>query len=959
MKYLFLSLFSFFILKVSAFTSPILHFSVENKGHSAPVRKILHDRNRHEIISVSEDKSIGFWDDQSFDLKEIVHFNNAEGHNGVFYDAVFSLDSNFIYVVGDIKNQDSISSIIIINLNSRKISENIDSKLSVIKDCHISQLQYEFIISSGTEMEIFSIQNKHDLVSKALYTLPFEIKGISSNSLGDLFLASSTEKSVVKIQVEKSKIIKTVNLGHHYKSVTGVYCSGKFLYSVGDDFLINMYDSTGKFLKKLASVQAPISSFSISSDGNLLLVGEENSGKIYVISIIEKSIVSHNKILDNSLFATAFCENKNGLFAICAGGNSHDIQVLNPSSSKLIKQMGGSAILISDLAFKDNKLYFNNQLNTHVLHEYIDFKTFKINVNQTNFTDLNADFKYLNPFAIQYKKTKIKSSTKLGRILSFCVYKDLFYVGTDYYLLVFSKEGKFLYKTEEHIRSVRAITACEIGNQSYLITSGEDGLIKFRKITEDKVESNVFFNLYINADRQWVMWSNLGYFVSSDDGSKLIGFQRKEMFEKPQFTTLDQFFDVLYKPFEISQSIFSGKPVEEILQEKNERVVDLSDIKGESYVLIDDFFSRKKIDNKDVIVYPKPKNNAYTTPEAEIELVVSAVDGGAGIKEINILCNGKLIVLDNVFPNTVTLDRVKRTYTINLIPGKNHIEIFAVNFQKRASIKQSLDMECTADVKASTNLFALLIGINNYKNPKNNLNYARDDAESVKNKLSEISTGIFNKTYIETLFDENATKENIMKVLTDFSVQANPNDVFVFYYAGHGVMNSDHNESEYYLIPHDVIQLHDKKENLQKLAFSASEIKLFLSKIKAQKQLILLDACHSGGALKTLSSTRGAPEEKAIFQLARSSGIVLISASETEQFATEFKSLGHGVFTYTLLEALGGKADGGNGDKKLTVNELKVYMEDHVPLYSQKYGGKIQYPTGFSSGQDFPIGVVK
>ena len=52
-------------------------------------------------------------------------------------------------------------------------------------------------------------------------------------------------------------------------------------------------------------------------------------------------------------------------------------------------------------------------------------------------------------------------------------------------------------------------------------------------------------------------------------------------------------------------------------------------------------------------------------------------------------------------------------------------------------------------------------------------------------------------------------------------------------------------------------------ENFKKLAVSASEIKMYLSKIKAQKQLILLDACHSGGALKTLSSTRGAPEEKA------------------------------------------------------------------------------------------------
>ena len=95
----------------------------------------------------------------------------------------------------------------------------------------------------------------------------------------------------------------------------------------------------------------------------------------------------------------------------------------------------------------------------------------------------------------------------------------------------------------------------------------------------------------------------------------------------------------------------------------------------------------------------------------------------------------------------------------------------------------------------------------------------------------------------------------------------------------------------------------------------------------------------------------------AIIQLARSSGTVLLSASGTQQFAVEFEQLGHGVFTYSLLEALDGKADGGSRDNKITVNELKAYMEDRVPELSQKYGGSAQYPTGFSSGQDFPVSI--
>jgi len=764
----------------------------------------------------------------------------------------------------------------------------------------------------------------------------------------------------VKISIEENKIVKTLKLGHHYKNVSHVIHSGKNLFSVGDDYLVNMYDSSGKFLKKTAKLAAPISSLSVSPDGNLVMVGEENTGKVYFISPVEKSIISQNQIFNNTLFASTFFENKNGLFAICAGGNSHEIQVINPSSAKLIKHISGASILMSNLLFKDQKLYFSNHQNSHSLNEFLDFNTFKMGLNHSNLSHSTlTNYKVINPYEINFQKVIIKTTKEQGRILSCFKDADIYYVGTDYFLLVYSSEGKFLYKINEHIRGIRAITMAEFGDQKYLVTSGEDALIKFFKLKDDTVEPIAAFNLYINIDRQWVMWSNSGYFVASEDGAKLIGFQRNEQVEKSQFTTLDKFFDILFKPFELNQSLHTGYSIEQILTDKNERVVDLGEIKGESYVLLDDFYTRKNIDKKEYIVYPKPINNGFISSETEIELQLTAIDGGAGIKEINVMCNGKLIVLDNSIPNTSTLEKVKRNYTINLIPGKNHIEVFAVNYQKRSSFKQTLEIECKAEFKASTNLYALMIGINEYKNPKNNLNYARDDAQSVKTKLSEVANGIFNKIYIESLLDEKATKENIITALNDIVAKSNPNDVFVLYYAGHGVMNTDNNDAEYYLVPHDVIHLHDSEDNLQKLAFSASELKMYLSKIKAQKQLILLDACHSGGALKTLSSNRGAPEEKAIFQLARSSGIVLISASETEQFATEFKSLGHGVFTYTLLEALEGKADGSEGDKKITVNEIKVYMEDHVPIYSQKFGGKFQYPTGFSSGQDFPIGVVK
>jgi uncharacterized caspase-like protein len=131
----------------------------------------------------------------------------------------------------------------------------------------------------------------------------------------------------------------------------------------------------------------------------------------------------------------------------------------------------------------------------------------------------------------------------------------------------------------------------------------------------------------------------------------------------------------------------------------------------------------------------------------------------------------------------------------------------------------------------------------------------------------------------------------------------------------------------------------------------------YSQEIKAQKQLFILDACQSAGALDQVVAARGAAEEKAIAQLARSTGTYWLTASGSEQFASEFTQLGHGAFTYCLLEALSGKAD--SGDKKITVKEIDAYLQDTVPTTTQKYKGTPQYPASYGKGNDFPILLVK
>ncbi len=60
--------------------------------------------------------------------------------------------------------------------------------------------------------------------------------------------------------------------------------------------------------------------------------------------------------------------------------------------------------------------------------------------------------------------------------------------------------------------------------------------------------------------------------------------------------------------------------------------------------------------------------------------------------------------------------------------------------------------------------------------------------------------------------------------------------------------------------------------------------------------------------------------------------IVVLSATDAENVSQEMKNVGHGVFTYALLEGLKGKADliTIDGGKKITFSELNAYVTGMV-----------------------------
>jgi uncharacterized caspase-like protein len=285
---------------------------------------------------------------------------------------------------------------------------------------------------------------------------------------------------------------------------------------------------------------------------------------------------------------------------------------------------------------------------------------------------------------------------------------------------------------------------------------------------------------------------------------------------------------------------------------------------------------------------------------------------------------------------------------VALIGGHNVFSATGISKGRMESSPAEVKVISTNSEKNST-CYILSIGIDEYKNNKLTLNYAKEDAEAFSKAVEEHSGKLFSKVEVHSLYDKEASKQNILQQLDELIAKVQVHDVFIFYYAGHGSMV----DSRFFFIPSECTRLYDIS-NLSSEALEATLVQQKMKHIKALKQIVIMDACQSGGSVELLAM-RGAGEEKAIAQLSRSAGIHVLASAGGEQNAKELATLGHGLFTYVLINALNGKADGSPKDGKVTVYELKSYLDDEVPELNQQNNGKPQYPYTFSRGHDFPV----
>ncbi|MBV8380500.1 MAG: caspase family protein [Paucibacter sp.] len=452
----------------------------------------------------------------------------------------------------------------------------------------------------------------------------------------------------------------------------------------------------------------------------------------------------------------------------------------------------------------------------------------------------------------------------------------------------------------------------------WVVAGFGDGTLRWYR-RSDGAETLAF---YPHGDgKGWAAWTPDGRFAAGGGGEQHVGWHlNRGAAAAAEFLPLDRFSERYFDPLGVISALSSQPQVRP--------VPDL----------------RKGLELPPLVQFMSPHNGSRVDDES-VHLAVDVFDRGGGITEVRLLHNGKVVQTASP-PAAAAAGPSHLQFDLPLEGGINDVKAVALARDRTESAPAVIKLQAPAHVQRPQ-LRVLAVGLNSYRNSQFDLRFSVPDARGIAGVFRQLSGKLFADVSVTELYDKDATRAGILAQLRALGA-THPDDVVVVYLAGHGDTIGD----DWFFVPYEVTQP-EIDERLRREALSSKDLAAAIKAMPARKVVVLIDACKSGAAL---ASFRGLEERRLLAQLSRATGTHLIAATNKDQDASELQTLGHGVFTYTLLEGLGGKAATGS-DSDVTALKLMAYVEETLPELSKRYNTVEQFPVVSSTGMDFPLVV--
>jgi uncharacterized caspase-like protein len=297
------------------------------------------------------------------------------------------------------------------------------------------------------------------------------------------------------------------------------------------------------------------------------------------------------------------------------------------------------------------------------------------------------------------------------------------------------------------------------------------------------------------------------------------------------------------------------------------------------------------------------------------------------------------------------------TFPVPLAKGSNTIRVVAVNETGETPAEVVVTHAGEGNLDKRGTLYILAIGVDKYPNlgeacvaldgktPKScDLNVAGADAKAFAQTMAE-RLGPLHQSVVPRVLvngagaDDAPTAANILDALGTLR-QSRPNDTIALFVSGHGI-----NEGQSYrFLATDAAFNGNVLRNSTVVPWVN-----FQETIEAAngRRILFLDTCHSGNSYNQRLSNDS-----------YAANIIVYSAARWDQEALERRDLGHGLFTYALVEGVNGAARTPAGEIK--TESLRDFLSKRVPelATAMKREQEPQYFRG-RDAQDYLLAVGK
>ena len=256
-------------------------------------------------------------------------------------------------------------------------------------------------------------------------------------------------------------------------------------------------------------------------------------------------------------------------------------------------------------------------------------------------------------------------------------------------------------------------------------------------------------------------------------------------------------------------------------------------------------------------------------------------------------------------------------------------------------------------------LYMLSVGVKDYADRSLNLKYADKDARDVA-ALFEKQKDLYDVIWVKPLVNREASRNAIREMFAEFKDRVNPDDLFVFFFSGHGIEDG--------LVPYDF-----KREDQYGTMLSKIELEQILKNMHCNT-LILLDACHSGSFAKGIGKDvelgqRELKTDEAIRRLVEGFSAVdkmgiVIGSSASNEISFECTECENGYFAQSIIDAFANlefedaygstSRPDANRNGYISPSELVIYIQEatkYRTAQARKRNSQIEIQKAFAKVQ--------